>query len=752
MSQDSIMRILCFLLVIFLFLEIILFTSIQYEISNEYYLLAVMLLIFLLQVYILYPLRKDIISVIDSIFYKIHKEFLSLLNHGFKIFLLYVLLSSLLISYLLGISLEGIITTHDYPRHYYLAWYTTTYLIPIFHNAIGWSPFSYAGYPIGYSYMTGMSILIALLNTLPGGIITFTRAYNIYLILALIVTPISTYILMQKFGFNKNYCNIAGLISVIPTLWYPRVGYYHAFIPLIFATGISPLVFAYFHEYFQKKSSSSLLISALIFAMVILTHYLVAIAVLCGLFIYLSLRLNKINVRNKIAIIAYFIITFLLSAFVVIPTIFYIITGYIGVPPDFDQYRIVKNFMDLIDLHAAFLLTIPIPAWFFFYGGYKKGYKDNNDFNQKSSVKFILAYLIALYVYTFYTAFPFSPLRDANVPIHLMGYLGVYTLLLISIGLSNYIATRPFLGYFAFFTLFIILLNPPLFMVLQLVYPIENIVISQMIYPVKGTILSTGLTEEQIGIFNWIKENADPDTRVLVELNDYPHISTPPWTQGHVSSLLPIFVGNNIKFIGMYSTYASVPYSSTASTAKGVFFRIPIENISTANYTKFMQRLNEFNIQYILTWSNESKIFFNSSNRDFVFVESIGNVTVYEYKYSPHSFIVRINGSANAEVTDFGIKTITLNVTANDTAKITVSSAYFPNWHAYIMPDKKEVPIGKDDMFIQITVPMKENPYSVEIIFEETALERYSKILSISTWLIIIVSIISLRFYDKTGI
>lgn len=720
---DKINKILYFLLIILLFLEITLFTSIQYYLSNYYLLIAVILLIFVLQTCILSPYIKEIIPVIDPIFYKIHKRFLSLLrNHGFKIFIAYLLLSLILISWFWGIFSDGIITTIDHSWHYYQAWYTANYLIPVFHSVLGWNPYFYAGYPEGYVYMPGMSIFIALLNIGSQGVISLHLSYRLFLFLTLSVTPFSVYILMKKFGFDEVCCSIAGLISFIPTSW-------HTFfltlgmIPLVFATGISPLVFAYFHEYFQRKKPSSLLLSIIIFNIILITHYIIALGVFFGLILYISMRSEIM--KGKFSTLCFFCMSALmLSAFVIIPTMYYKFVGYIDTPDDYFHSFVIKGLSHLITTHIELILSIPLPAWVFIYLFYRE-YKNSTWF----PIRFILFYSIILYIATIYGSAWF-PLWGLEL-LHLLGYLGLYVTLPLSVSISENIRTMSKQGYFALFTLLMIL-----------AVPVASTAFQSWTSP-NDKILSIELSKDTDELFKWLRKNSDAQSRVLMELSE---ITTSPWMPGHTSGLAPIFVGKNVKFIGGYGSYNNFPYSSYASTKEGEFFRISVKDINKSNYERMISRMHEFNIYYIVAWSNISKKFFNKSNDDFEFIEDIGNFSIYRYRSAPRNYIVRIDGNASAEVTDFDIRTIKLNIISNTRSKIMVSSAYFPNWHAYIMPERKEIPVVRNDIFTAIIVPPKETAYTVELVFEEGRLEKYSKFLSIFSGMIIIPLILFLRW------
>ena len=245
-------------------------------------------------------------------------------------------------------------------------------------------------------------------------------------------------------------------------------------------------------------------------------------------------------------------------------------------------------------------------------------------------------------------------------------------------------------------------------------------------------------------VFNWLKENSNSDSRVLLEDAESIYYNRP---YGRGSNLIyaHININKNVKFIGGFLPYGNTFYHENIANARnGYFFGMLAED---TNYQKIIQYINDFNIQYIVVWSNKSKNFLNNNSYDFNIIENIGRFSIFEYKYTRKNYIAYISGNAKANVTYFGVREIILDVIANETSNITVSSSYFPNWHAYA--DGKEIPVYMDDIFLQVAVQPKDTRYNVSLVFEESPMEKYTKWLSIFSWIAVIFLIMFYKWKEK---
>jgi len=629
---------------------------------------------------------------------------------GQHIFLAWLLFTTLFLAWRYGIISSGVITTDDHPYHYYQAWYTAEYLIPVFHNAIGWSPYFYAGYPIMYHYFPGSALIISLIHVGSLGFVSVATAYRIFFLLALLVAPISTYVLAKELRLKNTESAVIGLLSVVPTFRHIETLYW-GMTSSVFAAGLSPLVFAFLHRYHKTKQLKQLISASLVFTIILLTHSIVAIGVAVGITAYLALTKNT----NKQTILVILATPLLLSAFWIIPSAVYYVSGYGSLRTEI-PFAVVKTILGFINYHLYLLFGIPLVLIPFAYAGYKRCMADEN-----CSIKFLSIYPLLLYVISFYgSAIPY--LQTLQL-MHLMPLLGMYIVIVAGLGISMNLKNR--FGEITAIALCLAIMSPILG-TLPLNFSLTKVITNEKSVMNEDNILAVGLPQDVEQTLEWIKLNAEG--RVLVEdTNIFPKNS--PWGSGYSTALGPIYA-ENVKFIGGPLPYYNPFWTGNkTNTGEGVILDMQIESM---NYKTLTDGLNKLNIEYLVLWSNKSKNFFNRKE-DFQKVKEAGNFSIYRYKNNQNSFIVKTEGTAKASITNFGVKTISLRVKTNETSKITLSSSYFPNWHAYA--NGKRIPLDRDDIFLQVTAPPEDEPYEITVRFEENKTEAYSKWLSITSWI-----------------
>ncbi len=623
---------------------------------------------------------------------------------GFRIFIICL---TLIISFLLwrfGIFSAGIITNNDHAYHYYQAWFMAKYLLPHFQSAIGWSPYFYAGFPIMYHYHPGNALFTSLLYLISSGTIPLSFAYRIFFTLALLAAPLSTYFLAKQLRLGETTCTIIGLLSIVPTFRHVEMLYW-GLTSCILAAGISPLVFAFLHKYFQTKERMHLFVASTLLGAIIITHSIIALAVVLGIILYLLLKKEV----NRTVVLCMFVIPLLLSAFWVIPSIQYFLNGY-GSLEVTDPHLKVKTMLGFINFHVFLILGIPALLWPFIYLGYRRAYASGS-----FPERFILLYTALLYITAYYGAL-IPGLQELQL-LHLMPYLGIYLIMAAGMGISAALKNGPY-RRFAVIALLVALISPLM----------GTLLFSLSINPEAHTILSIGLPTNVEAVFAWIKEN--DANRILLEDTDS-LLMKAPWGRGFRLALAPVYA-EKARFIGGAEPFYNPFWTGNRTrTGEGVFFGLSLNNTARE---KVVQNLDDFNIQHLIVWSNESKKFLDDS-ADFELVKKIDWFSIYRYKNARKSFVVRTFGDVSANVTEFGVKEIVLWVRANETSQVTVSSSYYPNWHAYA--DGREIPLKQDGMFSQVVVPPKDTPYEVSLVFEESELERYSMWVSLLCWLFV---------------
>jgi hypothetical protein len=185
-------------------------------------------------------------------------------------------------------------------------------------------------------------------------------------------------------------------------------------------------------------------------------------------------------------------------------------------------------------------------------------------------------------------------------------------------------------------------------------------------------------------------------------------------------------------FIGGPMPHGNAWTGNRTTTRKGDLLGMSLNN---TDYPRFMRNLHDLNIEHLVVWSLDSK-YLLSAFPNISLVEEFGWFSIYRYDNAPLSFVVRTVGGVWANVTEFGVREIRVLVKANETGMVTLSSSFFPNWHAYA--DGVRLPVDRDDIFLRISIPPKDEPYEVSVVFEETPIETYSKWASVIAWITVV--------------
>lgn len=631
-----------------------------------------------------------------------------------------------------GLVSKGILMNHDYPFYHLLTWYTVNYSIPLFKSVLAWNPYFYAGFPMMYFYNPGMVLFVSLANKLSLGLIPIGLGYRLFIVATLLLMPLSAYFMSRKFGFSKFDSSIITLLLIIPTSHYLLLVNF-AMVSLLAATALSAVIFGLFHAYFSQKRPHYLLIASIVLAFTILLHFIVSFAISMGLLLYVFLLKDESFRRRIFALLILFVFSASMTAFWVLPSSYYYLAGYGKSNIHVISLWVITSFQGLLDYVLTIILSIPLPLWFFIAFGYLglRGTK-----SELINQKFILLYPLLLLVFMFLGASPYSPIQDLQL-MHLQSYVGYYLVLV-----AGYSLTR-------FYKISTLNRNTAaLVVIIALLLPNISMIIYRSVFNSGEPALETALPKDVEDVFNFIKVNSNDKTRVLLEDYRY-HVNYDnqmDWGPGYTTALAPLYVGKNVKFIGGFMPYGNHFKNEEIPNARGgTFFNVPLEDMTQEHFVK---RMNEFNIEYLAVWSSISKSYLNASG-EFVLMENYGNFSIYRYENVPESYIVAIRGDAYAEVIEFGVKDIVLKVTANETSNITISSSYFPNWHAYV--DGVEVPVSEDDIFVQVTVP-KSKDKTVRLTFEQGLPEKAGVLISIVAWIIILTSLIFKPRFNITKI
>jgi uncharacterized membrane protein len=121
--------------------------------------------------------------------------------------------------------------------------------------------------------------------------------------------------------------------------------------PVVFATGISPIVLAFYYTYLKTGRLSELIKSALVSTSIMLIHFIVSFGLLAGILLLSYYFRNWLNLRKITSISAVLTLSLLATSFWSFPSLYYYLLGYgssnIIILPMF----ITKTLMGYINYH-----------------------------------------------------------------------------------------------------------------------------------------------------------------------------------------------------------------------------------------------------------------------------------------------------------------------------------------------------------------------------------------------------------------
>lgn len=202
----------------------------------------------------------------------------------------------------------------DTPGLLSLSWFIREYTFPDFQ---GWNPYFFAGFPQGTLYPPLFHYLVAAL----GKFFTLQVAYKLVVTIAAAFIPYSIYEFSLKIYKQKSWAILNTLILLIALVFLPGYLGFNFDGLLDYGLGPSfvsiPLFFIYLALLFDKKVQPRKL--AVIFSTLLLMHLLTA--AIAGL-ITLS-YLPHLNRKSQKALVIFALITFALSAFWIVPFIYF---------------------------------------------------------------------------------------------------------------------------------------------------------------------------------------------------------------------------------------------------------------------------------------------------------------------------------------------------------------------------------------------------------------------------------------------
>jgi hypothetical protein len=230
--------------------------------------------------------------------------------------------------------------------------------------------------------------------------------------------------------------------------------------------------------------------------------------------------------------------------------------------------------------------------------------------------------------------------------------------------------------------------------------------------------------KDVVELFSFLKENTTKDARIIVEDSRWGKLG------GNIMALLAPFTDKF--FVG--GLHQGVFIEGDTWFVDGVIFG---KNITEYSESELIKKLEEYNVKWIVAWTNESKSFLsNLPAFEKIYETSNKLFQVYEYSNLMPSYIYVENGNTSVKIVNDD-KIIVELKNAVKGEKIVLKFRYEKYWHAFY--DGKEMPIEKCGILICMEAPFSGN-YSIMLSYQEGNLLKLGKMISL-------ISLISLFIY-----
>jgi hypothetical protein len=230
--------------------------------------------------------------------------------------------------------------------------------------------------------------------------------------------------------------------------------------------------------------------------------------------------------------------------------------------------------------------------------------------------------------------------------------------------------------------------------------------------------------KDVVELFSFLKENTTKDARIIVEDSRWGKLG------GNIMALLAPFTDKF--FVG--GLYQGVFIEGDTWFVDGVIFGKNITEYSESDLTK---KLEEYNVKWIVVWTNKSKSYIgNLSTFKKIYETSNKLFQVYEHSNIVPSYIYVGDGNASVKILNDDKIIISLNNVSKG-GGILLKFRYEKYWHAFY--DGKEIPIEKCGILMCMEAPSS-GTYSIILLYREGNLLKLSKMISLA-------SLISLSIY-----
>jgi hypothetical protein len=598
-----------------------------------------------------------------------------------------ILIFSVLTLYRAGIFVNEPLVMNDYPYLFYRAWLVNDILIPKYGNIIGWIPYFQAGYVELYDYPPGIFLLTYLIKHITLGFSTL-MSFRIVAFLSFILSILAIFLFSYK--FTKSLW--AGVMS--SAFWVAWTHYYFIEGPFPYYYSLAFLLFSLvsYKTWHKTKKLKFFLLTSLFSGLTILFHPAVFFHLIILIFIFHLIYFKKQK-------LIYFLVLILISVSI---SSIYFAEGIKGLdysesswekqinawgPQIFDASNVFLNDYLYQTTIPFFLSVFGISTLYLM----KKKISEDYMFVITNILLTIIMMFAVNFLLIFYFRFPINILRPGRISFILRIFIitcasgslvHVFSALdmkkLTNKLITGLIVSLVLIFLFSNLLYFYNVLTASDFSQVKKVYWGNEF---QQIYQLNFTkgIFRFEPKKGFLELVDWLNSK-DIKSRVLIE------DSTSRSLGGHVTASLPLFT--NKTFIGgPYPTIQTAEYDR--NIYEGIFFGKSIKNFT---YEDFEERLNDFNVKYMVVWSDEATEFLSKGkNFDEIFVTSDKLFRIFEYK--------TINESYSYQDLDIKVELPYIRISSNKTLnQATIKFSYDKNWNPSnnVEKDNKSFIVIKD--------------------------------------------------------
>jgi hypothetical protein len=231
-------------------------------------------------------------------------------------------------------------------------------------------------------------------------------------------------------------------------------------------------------------------------------------------------------------------------------------------------------------------------------------------------------------------------------------------------------------------------------------------------------------------LVEWITDNTDNESRILIQ--DSGEESRHEISRGHNLCLVACYTQRY--YANGYLSHDWYKYSANSTFLDDYLFGI---HLNDTDNSFIYQKMETFNVEYIITWSKLANDTFNSVGNqtgNIVLIKEVGKFNIFKILNCSRNY-------ANAQIENliWNSNKISFNLNSNTTTNTIVFKTHdFPNWNIFVNGIKveKSNKISNPDNLIMFDLPEKsldEDKIEVEIVWKVSAIENVSVMVSICT-------------------